>query len=481
MKKRFIFLNCFIILVLIISAAVVIFSAKAYTERIPVSAEGVKAEDVSFDTDHGIIRVADCHVEDNNLIFTVLPQDGKVGEDYLSILIDEGGEEPMQWLMSYYAGWFGTVFKMDSFNFKGWRVVTGLLYLVLLAILAVMLWSFIEKWRKAEYSYPMIVYGGFSVFLLSMLINTVFIGGGQPATFGEYLIDTANSGYEFVFFSVPVTVVFAVAVSVSNIFLMIREGFRPVNALGILFSLLMIGGRALIYSSTFYISGSEAYVRWMEILYLPMYTMLAYVECMLYATAISAYLASRHKPPYDRDFLVILGCAIRPDGSLTPLLRGRADSAVRFEKEQYEATGNHAVFVPSGGQGSDEVIAEGEAIRRYLSEQGIPDEQVLPETKSVNTRENMVFSKEIMDQHADGEYKAAFATTNYHVFRGYILSEKAALKGAQGISAKTKWYFFPNAFLREFVGLIFEEKKRHIFLVAVIILFYMALSLIAPM
>ena len=86
-----------------------------------------------------------------------------------------------------------------------------------------------------------------------------------------------------------------------------------------------------------------------------------------------------------------------------------------------------------------------------------------------------------MDAHADRAYQAAFATTDYHVFRGYILAEKAGLKGVQGISAKTKWYFFPNAFLRELVGLIFEEKIRHIILACAVILFYVALNLIVPM
>ncbi|MBQ1309357.1 MAG: hypothetical protein IIY54_06595, partial [Ruminococcus sp.] len=29
---------------------------------------------------------------------------------------------------------------------------------------------------------------------------------------------------------------------------------------------------------------------------------------------------------------------------------------------------------------------------------------------------------------------------------------------AQGITAKTKWYFYPNAFLREFAGLLYAKK-----------------------
>ncbi|MEE1105398.1 MAG: YdcF family protein, partial [Ruminococcus sp.] len=82
------------------------------------------------------------------------------------------------------------------------------------------------------------------------------------------------------------------------------------------------------------------------------------------------------------------------------------------------------------------------------------------EDKSVNTYQNMLFSKRVMDRH--GGCKPAFATTNYHVFRGYVLAQKVGMQDAQGISAKTKWYFYPNAFLRELVGLIVDKKWKHI-------------------
>lgn len=44
---------------------------------------------------------------------------------------------------------------------------------------------------------------------------------------------------------------------------------------------------------------------------------------------------------------------------------------------QKEATGKDLIFVPSGGQGSDEVIAEADAVANYLRSIGIPEEQIL--------------------------------------------------------------------------------------------------------
>ena len=80
------------------------------------------------------------------------------------------------------------------------------------------------------------------------------------------------------------------------------------------------------------------------------------------------------------------------------------DAAIRFERAQFAANGKHAKFVPSGGQGSDEVISESEAMKRYLLEQGYPEEQIIKEDKSVNTDQNICFSREkIMADAADPE------------------------------------------------------------------------------
>ena len=128
-----------------------------------------------------------------------------------------------------------------------------------------------------------------------------------------------------------------------------------------------------------------------------------------------------------------------------------------FWKEQRQRTGKTAVFVPSGGKGSDEIIAEGEAMKRYLLEQGIPEEYILAETNSTTTYENMKFSKELIEK-INPSAKIAFSTTNYHVMRAGILACKAGLE-AEGMGARTKWYFWPNALLREVVGMFAYRPK----------------------
>ena len=155
---------------------------------------------------------------------------------------------------------------------------------------------------------------------------------------------------------------------------------------------------------------------------------------------------------------------IKKDGNLTPLLKGRVDKAIEFAKKQKELTGKDIIFVPSGGQGSNEVISEGEAMYNYLISKGINNKQILLEDKSKTTFENLKFSKQLIN---NKKAKIAFSTTNYHVFRAGIYATSLNMK-VEGIGAKTKAYFWVNAFIREFIATIVSRKKSHIFVILVL-------------
>ena len=57
--------------------------------------------------------------------------------------------------------------------------------------------------------------------------------------------------------------------------------------------------------------------------------------------------------------------------------------------------------------------------------------------------------------------KIAFSTTNYHVFRSGVFASRQGIR-AEGIGAKTKRYFWINAFIREFIAALVSEWKTHI-------------------
>jgi len=88
----------------------------------------------------------------------------------------------------------------------------------------------------------------------------------------------------------------------------------------------------------------------------------------------------------------------------------------------------------------------------------------------------MAYSRKLIDQiKPDG--KTIFATTNYHVFRSGVWAGMAGLH-AEGIGGKTKWWFWPNAFMRECIGLMQKSWKQELFLLILFVALYGALSLL---
>lgn len=369
---------------------------------------------------------------------------------------------------------FDTVIdKTDGIvSFNGLREVTIAIVCLLVLVEFIMLWMFFDYRKKGLFSYAMIAFGGVGIFnliLIVMMFRGFLILRAMSLTYLLAII--AAAGFYLLFVLFPVMLILAILLVISNIWLMRHEGYRPANMLGIIFAILLVIGSYLTTGIYFYVP-ADSIADWYQYVEMPLVYMVGYLECMFISTIICSFLAAKYKTPLDRDYLIILGCAVRKNGTLTPLLKGRVDAAVAFEKKQFVTNGKHAVFVPSGGQGPDETISEGEAMENYLKEIGVPAEQIVREDQSTNTFENMKFSKEIIDQHSGGKKKKiGFATTNYHVFRGYIMAKKNGFE-AKGISAKTKPYFFPNAFLREFIGLLVDEKWKHIaFLLAIVVLF----------
>ena len=80
----------------------------------------------------------------------------------------------------------------------------------------------------------------------------------------------------------------------------------------------------------------------------------------------------------------------------------------------------------------------------------------------------MVFSKKIADELVPGN-KVVFVTTNYHVLRSWMLAKRAGLD-AEGLASTTKWYFWPNGFIREFIGILSMFKPANIIAVILCVL-----------
>ena len=115
-------------------------------------------------------------------------------------------------------------------------------------------------------------------------------------------------------------------------------------------------------------------------------------------------------------------------------------------------------------------------MKQYLLKKGIPENRIIEEDRSTNTFENMTFSKALINGQ-DPDVKVAFSTTNYHVFRSGLYARRVKMR-AVGMGAKTKWYYWPNAAVREFIGLLKAHRLKQALIFTGIILFYTILTVI---
>ena len=395
-----------------------------------------------------------------------------------------------KFFLVYEKGFFGSLTNMNIIRFE------------IIFLLVLMMVNIIISTRKLQaespYSYRIMYNIGALIILgLNLLVWSfdAFISEyeGSDKLYGIYG-DIVSAVMTFAIIIFPFVLLLAVFLIFSNVALIRHEGKSLTNMLGILLGVGLVAVTVFSYFS-FVIFGRFINVNsygGFHVAYFvegTLFTTISYLECMMIGTYICSARAQKYVPRFDKDYIIILGCSIRKDGTVTPLLRGRADRAIWFAKKQKEETGKDIVFVASGGQGADEVTSEAEAIKNYLLENGIDEDHIIVENKSTTTLENMKFSYEKICEDVKtrggekagddiSDVKIAFSTTGYHVFRSGHIAYSQGIK-AIGIGNKTKWYFHTNALIREFVANMNIEKKRHIEKLLVLILIFTALLLVS--
>ena len=185
----------------------------------------------------------------------------------------------------------------------------------------------------------------------------------------------------------------------------------------------------------------------------------AIIISMLYTT--SSFINLVNLFPGKLDYVVVLGAGLIGD-KVTPLLASRIEKGIAIYQKHPGSK-----LIMSGGQGPDELMAEGQAMANYAFEQGIPVEDIVIENQSTNTEENLKFSYALMKPGS----RFALVTNYYHVFRALLLARKLKIK-CIGYGARTKFYFSLNAFIREFVGYLVMTKKAHLLFLGIVSAIY---------
>lgn len=208
--------------------------------------------------------------------------------------------------------------------------------------------------------------------------------------------------------------------------------------LGNILTLLL--GIVLLSVSVFWEKMRTKAPKWLKTTF---FTLLAVV--LIFASSLYFY-GKTDNVTYEEDAIIVLGAGLRGSRP-SSTLKGRLDAAYEYHKENPDA-----LIVVSGGKGHDEDITEAEAMEKYLINLGVPKERIIKEEKSTSTYENFVFSKKILDGFFEKDYKIAYISNDYHVFRAGKIAHDSGFENTTHTHSDTIWHSVLPGVLRECTG-----------------------------
>lgn len=186
---------------------------------------------------------------------------------------------------------------------------------------------------------------------------------------------------------------------------------------------------------------SHGILRWLK------YLVYAGFLFLLLLNGVIIYTGNHDTIENNEDVILVLGSSLSGN-AVSPLLARRLDAALFWHEKNPDA-----LIAVSGGQGPEEPLPEGEAMKNYLMEQGIPEEKILVEDKATSTYENFVNTKKLLENQFGEHYKLAFVTSDFHVFRASRLAEIAGLRGVTHGHSSLRWFEWAVNITREWLAI----------------------------
>lgn len=170
------------------------------------------------------------------------------------------------------------------------------------------------------------------------------------------------------------------------------------------------------------------------------------------------YIKEDTKLIQDADAIVILGCQVKEDGTLSLMLRDRLNKGV----ELYKAGVAPKVIV--SGDHTREDYDEVNAMKNYLIENGIPSSDIFMDHAGIATYDTMYRAKNIF-----GVEKCVAVTQNYHLYRTIYIGNKLGME-TYGYASEGENYFGQAmrdlretlARNKDFVKCIFKPKSTYL-------------------
>ena len=130
----------------------------------------------------------------------------------------------------------------------------------------------------------------------------------------------------------------------------------------------------------------------------------------------------------DVDCIIVLGCQVKADGSLSHMLRDRLITGLDVYEE-----GAAPKLLMSGDHGQKDYNEVG-AMKQYAIDNGVPSEDVFMDHAGFATYETIYRAKEVFKAE-----KVIIVTQEYHLYRALYIAEKLGLE-AYGVSADLNTY-----------------------------------------
>jgi len=163
-------------------------------------------------------------------------------------------------------------------------------------------------------------------------------------------------------------------------------------------------------------------VKWMKklamvITALVILGVLAFGSILLYLCHMEANLP----PAQGYDAIIVLGAQVLPTMVPSVQLQYRLEAALKAYND------DPCILVTCGAKGGDEPMAEADFMKDWLIQNDVPEDMILTESTSFNTRENIENAIALLE--GRGTTKALIVTSDYHLPRAM------ALANDQGMSA----------------------------------------------
>jgi uncharacterized SAM-binding protein YcdF (DUF218 family) len=153
---------------------------------------------------------------------------------------------------------------------------------------------------------------------------------------------------------------------------------------------------------------------------------------LLYWGKVSQY--DRAEPDgQHREAAIILGAAVWGEEP-SPALKERLNKGAELYQKGWVK-----YLILSGGKGTLKRKSEAIAMKEYLIKQGIPEDRLILEDQSTNTKENLQYVKKLLEKYQFGE--VYLVTHDYHMYRGLLYAEKAGIDAVPAPAhSQVLWY-----------------------------------------